>query len=70
MFYILFLILHKIYLIRSSANHYLTKKSSKQYKKSPFKVTLKNFLEFINSQGGLALNKICLDVTRFVVTYL
>jgi len=33
MFYILFLILYQIYLIISSANHYLTKKEVKEIKK-------------------------------------
>jgi len=33
-------------------------------------VTLDNFLEFINSPGGREFNKICLDTTRFVMTYM
>ena len=32
MFYILFLILYQIYLITSSANHYLTRKGAKEIK--------------------------------------
>ena len=70
MFYILFLKLYQIYLIISSANHYLAKKVKEIKKVTFFMVTLDNFLGFINSPGGRALNKICLDMTRYVMTYM
>ena len=62
MFYILFLIKHKIFLIISSANHYLTKKrSNKQInKKFTFiRVTLDKFLKFINSPGESLVDLSC-----------
>ena len=49
MFYKPLLIVQKIYLIISSANHDLTKMCKE--KSHPKKVTLDNFLEFTNSPG-------------------
>jgi len=50
MFYILFLILYKIYLIISLLP-LLEKRVQRNKKSHFFRVTLKNFLEFINSRG-------------------
>ena len=52
MFYILFLLLYQIYLIKPSANHYLTKRSQRNKKSHHFRVNLDNFLIFKLPGGG------------------
>ena len=57
------------YFIKFSSLNYLSKKGGMK-KSHLFRVTLYDFLRIKNSPGGRASNKISLDMTRFVMTYI